>query len=260
LPNKYSKLWVFGDSYTTPNICVSPEESFWGLTALELKIPVIFNCSRPVNSWNTVQHLLISLSNEIDWNNDLVFIGVPPLERITVFDDCLDTHYLGHQIDTNDWSVKTFVIDCHRGLISLQNYGEDRRLILHTNRSWVETNALREIFLLSQWLFKINANYLILNLSEDFDQNNIWGPSEFVLPYAKNLKNAILFKDTYNSINIGVDGQFAPWVGAMIPDVKQQLLLIADEGREEEVITRLARVGYDYVIGYLEGGFQAWMA
>jgi rhodanese-related sulfurtransferase len=44
----------------------------------------------------------------------------------------------------------------------------------------------------------------------------------------------------------------------MIPDVKQQLLLIADEGREEEVITRLARVGYDYVIGYLEGGFQAW--
>ncbi|RTL49859.1 MAG: MBL fold metallo-hydrolase [Sphingobacteriales bacterium] len=61
-----------------------------------------------------------------------------------------------------------------------------------------------------------------------------------------------------NSINIGIDGNFAPWVGAMIPDIKQEILLVTDEGREEEVITRLARVGYDYTIGYLKGGFQAW--
>jgi glyoxylase-like metal-dependent hydrolase (beta-lactamase superfamily II)/rhodanese-related sulfurtransferase len=63
-----------------------------------------------------------------------------------------------------------------------------------------------------------------------------------------------------NSINIGIDGSFAPWVGALIPDIKQQILLVTDEGREEEVITRLARVGYDYTIGYLEGGFEAWKA
>lgn len=61
-----------------------------------------------------------------------------------------------------------------------------------------------------------------------------------------------------NSINIGIDGSFAPWVGALIPDIKQQVLLVVDEGREEEVITRLARVGYDYTIGYLKGGFDAW--
>ncbi len=61
-----------------------------------------------------------------------------------------------------------------------------------------------------------------------------------------------------NSINIGIDGSFAPWVGAMIPDIKQEILLVTDEGREEEVITRLARVGYDYTIGYLKGGFDAW--
>lgn len=61
-----------------------------------------------------------------------------------------------------------------------------------------------------------------------------------------------------NSINIGIDGQFAPWVGAMIPDIRQEILLVTDEGREEEVITRLARVGYDHTIGYLKGGFAAW--
>jgi len=61
-----------------------------------------------------------------------------------------------------------------------------------------------------------------------------------------------------NSINIGIDGNFAPWVGSMIPDIKQEILLVTDKGREEEVITRLARVGYDYTIGYLKGGFDAW--
>jgi rhodanese-related sulfurtransferase len=61
-----------------------------------------------------------------------------------------------------------------------------------------------------------------------------------------------------NSINIGIDGQFAPWVGAMIPDIKQEILLVCEPGREEEVVTRLARVGYDHTIGYLEGGLEAW--
>ncbi|MFM2327472.1 MAG: hypothetical protein RIR31_1674 [Bacteroidota bacterium] len=61
-----------------------------------------------------------------------------------------------------------------------------------------------------------------------------------------------------NSINIGIDGNFAPWVGAMIPDIKQEILLITEPGREKEVITRLARVGYDYTIGYLKDGFKAW--
>jgi glyoxylase-like metal-dependent hydrolase (beta-lactamase superfamily II)/rhodanese-related sulfurtransferase len=61
-----------------------------------------------------------------------------------------------------------------------------------------------------------------------------------------------------NSINIGIDGNFAPWVGALIPDIKQQILLVTEPGREEEVVTRLARVGYDYCIGYLDGGFEAW--
>jgi rhodanese-related sulfurtransferase len=73
-------------------------------------------------------------------------------------------------------------------------------------------------------------------------------------------RNPQLFSEGFvpNSINIGIDGGFAPWVGAMIPDIKQEILLVTDPGREEEVVTRLARVGYDYCIGYLDGGFDAW--
>lgn len=60
------------------------------------------------------------------------------------------------------------------------------------------------------------------------------------------------------SIFIGIDGGFAPWVGALIADVKQPILLITPEGRLEETITRLSRVGFDNILGYLEGGFEAW--
>lgn len=60
------------------------------------------------------------------------------------------------------------------------------------------------------------------------------------------------------SINIGVKGDFAPWVGALIVDVKQPILLIAETGEEEESVKRLARVGFDNVIGYLEGGIASW--
>ncbi|ULC60905.1 MBL fold metallo-hydrolase [Flaviramulus sp. BrNp1-15] len=60
------------------------------------------------------------------------------------------------------------------------------------------------------------------------------------------------------SIFIGLDGSFAPWVGALIADVKQPILLVAPEGREKETITRLSRVGFDHTLGYLKGGFEAW--
>ncbi|RZK49650.1 MAG: MBL fold metallo-hydrolase [Pedobacter sp.] len=63
-----------------------------------------------------------------------------------------------------------------------------------------------------------------------------------------------------NAINIGLNGQFAPWVGALVPDLKQAILLITEEGKEQEAITRLARVGYDNTIGYLAGGMQSWQA
>jgi hydroxyacylglutathione hydrolase len=62
-----------------------------------------------------------------------------------------------------------------------------------------------------------------------------------------------------NSIFIGLHGQFAPWVGALIRDVKQPILLITPEGKEEETVMRLSRVGFDNTLGYLNGGIEAWI-
>jgi rhodanese-related sulfurtransferase len=60
------------------------------------------------------------------------------------------------------------------------------------------------------------------------------------------------------SVNIGINGEFAPWVGALIHDVKQPLLLVTEPGKEEETVTRLSRVGFDNILGHLKGGFDAW--
>ena len=62
------------------------------------------------------------------------------------------------------------------------------------------------------------------------------------------------------SIFIGLGGTFAPWVGALIKDIKQPILLVVPEGKAKETITRLSRVGFDNVLGYLNGGFDAWVA
>lgn len=62
------------------------------------------------------------------------------------------------------------------------------------------------------------------------------------------------------SVNVGVEGSFASWVGTVIPDVKTSIVFVADEGKEEQVVTRLSRVGFDNVNGYLKGGITSWSA
>lgn len=74
------------------------------------------------------------------------------------------------------------------------------------------------------------------------------------------VRNQIEFIDGHipRSIFIGLDGGFAPWVGALLADVEQKILLVVSPGREEEAITRLSRVGFDRTLGYLIGGIEAW--
>ena len=74
------------------------------------------------------------------------------------------------------------------------------------------------------------------------------------------VRNQIEFIDGHipRSIFIGLDGGFAPWVGALLADVEQQILLVVSQGREEEAVTRLSRVGFDKTLGYLSGGIDSW--
>jgi hypothetical protein len=221
LLNVYDKLWVFGDSYTTPNYCVSPKESFWGLTASAIGANSIINCSWVGNSFDSIMHMVVSMQTDYDWNNDFIIIGIPPLERLTVFDNYKDTRYNKHTFDLKTWDFELSDINCHTGLQNLKmNTVKD--LVIFEDRSWTETQTLRSLFLLTSWLDSKQANYLIVNLSKPLDLNNNWGPSNFLLPYCNGHSNLIGFKDTYYSINLEVnkpvDFKEYGWMGHHGPD------------------------------------------
>lgn len=93
-------------------------------------------------------------------------------------------------------------------------------------------------------------------LSPDHFEETAKNSGALVLDVRNNKKFAQGFIP--QSVNVGLDGDFAPWVGALIIDVNQPLLLVTDKGSEEEAVTRLSRVGFDNVLGYLEGSFEAW--
>ncbi|MBA5791914.1 MBL fold metallo-hydrolase [Flavobacterium sp. xlx-214] len=97
------------------------------------------------------------------------------------------------------------------------------------------------------------------------EKNKAFTPTEFKLASDDALILDVRDADSFGkahipgAIFIGVDGGFAPWVGALITDINQPIVLVTPEGREQETITRLARVGYDNTLGYLAGGMQSWI-
>jgi hypothetical protein len=198
-------MWVFGDSYTTPDVCVSPEQSFWGLTAKELGVSTICNLSRSGNSFDSICQLLVGEQSDYNWKTDFFFITIPPLERITVFDDFKDTLYKKYLFNLPTWNKDSASVLSHHGLISISSHHLDKFLIMHLDRAWLEVQVLRELFLISQWLDSKKANYIIVNVSKDLDIDNHWGPSEFVLRYCKEHPKFLLFEKSLYNINLNIN-------------------------------------------------------
>ena len=200
-----NKLYVFGDSYITPYKNVDPQDSFWGLAGKHLGVEQIINVSRIGNSFDSVCQLLIGMQKQYNynWREDFFIIGLPPLERITVFDKHKDTEYKSILFNT-DWLGTDTTIEAHRGLVSKQHFGQDQFLITHADRSWTETQILKELYLLTKWLDGVGANYLICNVSKPLLEDNWWGPSEFVLKHAIDHDRCLLFDNTYYSVNYDI--------------------------------------------------------
>ncbi|HKK73503.1 MAG TPA: MBL fold metallo-hydrolase [Saprospiraceae bacterium] len=157
------------------------------------------------------------------------------------------TGTLGQQKSTNyalraDMSKEAFIKEVTEGLVEPPQYFPKNAILNKTGYESIDTVRERGLNPLSVRAFKAawaEEEALILDTRSKTDFANGFIPG---------------------SIFIGLDGSFAVWVGALITDLQQPILFIAEEGREKEVVTRLARVGYDNPIGYLEGGFDAWKA
>jgi len=97
------------------------------------------------------------------------------------------------------------------------------------------------------------------------EKNKAFTPAEFKQAAGEALILDVRDADSFGKVHIpgaifiGIDGGFAPWVGSLITDINQPIILVTPEGREQETITRLARVGYDNTLGYLAGGIRSWV-
>lgn len=155
------------------------------------------------------------------------------------------TDTLGHQKETNyalraDMTKDEFISELLTGLTQPPGYFPQNVLLNIKGYESLDNVMKRSINPLSPKAFEAAANEtgaVILDVRTE---------QEFVKGHIP------------RSIFIGLDGDFAPWVGALMVDTKQALLLVTPKGKEEEAINRLARVGFDNAIGYLEGGFEAW--
>jgi glyoxylase-like metal-dependent hydrolase (beta-lactamase superfamily II)/rhodanese-related sulfurtransferase len=195
------------------------------------------------------RHLYYSLRNKIMPLADDVIVypahGAGSACGKNMSKETFDT--LGHQKEVNyalkaNMSIEDFITEVTTGLMPPPSYFPLNVMMNKQGYDSIDDVMERGTRALSPAAFEAAANEtsaLILDTRK---------PEVFTLGFIP------------NSISIGIDGGFAPWVGTLIPDIKQQILIVADAGREEEVVTRLARVGYDYAIGYLEGGFEAWKA
>ncbi|WP_088339920.1 MBL fold metallo-hydrolase [Robiginitalea sediminis] len=152
---------------------------------------------------------------------------------------------LGHQKETNyalraDMTREEFIAEVTEGLLPPPKYFPLNVKMNKEGYEHVDAVLERGTRPLSPRAFEAAANEagaLILDVrnEEDFVKGHI-----------------------PRSIFIGLDGSFAPWVGALVADTEQPILLVAPQGREEEAVIRLSRVGFDNTLGYLEGGFDAW--
>lgn len=157
--------------------------------------------------------------------------------------DTYDT--LGHQKETNyalraDMTEDEFVKEVTTGLVAPPQYFPKNAMMNKgVNKSYEEIIADSNKALSA-------AEFKAIREKEDALVLDVRHEHNFVKEFIK------------GSVFIGLDGNFAPWVGALIENINQPILLVAPEGREEEAITRLARVGYDNVKGFLDGGIKAW--
>jgi glyoxylase-like metal-dependent hydrolase (beta-lactamase superfamily II)/rhodanese-related sulfurtransferase len=157
--------------------------------------------------------------------------------------ETIDT--LGHQKATNyamraDMSKAEFVKEVTEGLVAPPGYFPFNVQMNKQGYESIDTVLERGCKALSANAFEAAADdteAIILDTRKESEFGNGFIPG---------------------SINIGIDGSFAIWVGALIKNVSQPILLVTEEGREIEVVTRLARVGFDHAFGYLKGGFEAW--
>lgn len=192
------KLYVFGDSYSTPGFCVEPRDSWWGLMASALGVDSVVNYSWPGNNIDSISHLIVA---GVDFGpEDHVVIGVPPIERFTVYDpegQPPKCHVLFGNLEP---MCQRDLLE-HDGLRQVTTHQLGQGYVMAWNRGWQEAQVLRQLFLLSTYIKEWTSKYLIVNLAEPLQPETEWPTLASIQRRFLADPHSILFDNTYFSAN-----------------------------------------------------------
>ena len=192
-------LQVFGDSYTTSNGYVDAKDSFCGLLATHLNTDVV-NYSSPGFSFDSILHILLNETH--DFENDFFMIGIPITCRESVYKEG-SGHNLHKTIIIDD-VITTEPIACLENVDNIrmdQYYERDYNGLDDFSLAWNDIKILEKIYLIHQYFEARQAKFVILNLSEPFVDQDEWPAGKEIIKKVKQLKECMIFKDTYISIN-----------------------------------------------------------
>ena len=201
MSKKTVTLNVFGDSYASPDYCVNPSESFWGLAAQRLAVNKIQNYSHIGFSLDHVLHIL--LNENFDFLTDYFLIGIPPLTRYIAYSDTYSDEWSLTEFD-QQFVQNTKIIDClnnTKKFTFAQQFLNDRLGVDRFNAEWNDVQCLEKIFLLNHYMKSKNAKFMILNLSKPVVYQDLWPAGCKIMIKVKQLAECVIFEDTYYSVN-----------------------------------------------------------
>ncbi len=197
-----SKLYVFGDSYSTPGFCVDPKDSWWGLLAkdLENNISQVKNYSWPGNNIDSIGHVMLNLAGQLE-PNDYIVTAVPHLQRLTMFNPDDSKQYKSTVYNSMLVEQDTADVLCHTGLAQYSVRDMDRKFVNLWNPSWIEAQVLRHMLTMDCFLKQRVKNVLWLNSSVPFQPLTQWPVLETLQTMAQTADNFLLFDKTYYTVN-----------------------------------------------------------
>jgi len=202
LSKEYNRLLVFGDSYSTPDVCVSPKESFWGLVAQDLEADKIQNYSHNGFSLDHVLHIL--LNETFDFSTDYFVIGIPPFPRYVGYSDSYNTTWNLTEFDGDFVQSSQTIINCLSNTQTFKFENQFKNNLIGVDRfnaEWNDVQCLEKIFLLHQYLKLQNAKFMIVNLSNPIAYQDLWSAGGNIMIRVKQLTECIIFDNTYYSVN-----------------------------------------------------------
>ena len=196
----YNKLIVMGDSYVTPGLAVTPQESFWGLLAEDIKANEIDHYASPGNSYENIEHLIVCNIEELAKDDALLILGLPVLARYATFEEG-STGNVRNTFNADFKCTNTEVLQSQIAVTNKSLYDGTERDVLDFNYEWAESRVLRSLYALEALLDKHNINYIIVNLSDPFIKNTSVPAMSFLVNYFIDSYH-IIFNNTYQSINM----------------------------------------------------------